>query len=137
MLLGSYPPTFLLPDGQVLLMAKATNVLYTYQNQQLVNPQPLPNSPHPVCHPYTSSVAMLPLQPPNYGVQVMASALPLCCMQHCSGQARHSDASCRVLHSGLWEAQAAGAAAEQPLGAAFVCVQRHARLPQGGCQPKP
>ena len=65
---GRYPVVTLLPTGNIMIIANASSVLYTYSTTthlltQL--PTAIPDIPHPTSYPYTASVIMLALSPTN------------------------------------------------------------------------
>ena len=69
-----YPVVTLLPNGNVMIMAKASSVIYAYSTATHLLTQTtiaVPDLPHPIVYPYTASVVMLPLSPTtNYNPQV-------------------------------------------------------------------
>ena len=65
----------LLPNGNVMIIANASSVIYTYSTATHLLAQTavaVPGLPHPIVYPYTASVVMLPLSPTTgYNPQVL------------------------------------------------------------------
>ena len=64
----------LLPNGNVMIIANATTVIYSYSTATHLLTQlaiTVPDIPHPINYPYTASAVMLSLSPTtNYNPQV-------------------------------------------------------------------